>query len=222
MESEAGLRRIWHEVPVCPRCQRPHVFPVLVRVRIPPLAGVPMFGGPPTARAVAFTCPKTHEIISIPVPDQPDGEVIGPDDPNRPAPEITPAVAAALDPEKLEYAEWIKASRSIALDFCKTMLTAATGAIPVYFAVLKYLGAEAASTTWFGRIGALPPILFLVATVMFALALRPRFALVPQAAFAEFRGARLQQLNAFMFTGLALFAAAILLAIALAMGALSK
>jgi len=100
------------------------------------------------------------------------------------------------------------------------MLTAATGAIPVYFAVLKYLGSEAAYTSWFARIAALPPILFLVAAVMFALALRPRFALVPLAAFAEFRATRLRQLNALMLTGLALFATAILLAIALAMGAL--
>jgi hypothetical protein len=220
MVSQASLRRIWHEVVACPQCKQPHVFPVLVRVRAAPVAEVPLFGGAPAARTIAFTCPNTREIISVPVPDPPDSEIIGPDDPNRPAPEFVPAGATAPGPEEQEYTDWIKASRATAVDFCKTMLTAATGAIPVYFAVLKYLGAEAANASWFSRIGALPPVLFLVAAVVFALALRPRFALVAQATFAEFRASRLRQLNTFLFAGLAVFAAAILLAIALAVGAL--
>jgi len=100
------------------------------------------------------------------------------------------------------------------------MLTTATGAVPVYFAVLKYLGADAVGGSWFSRIGALPPLLFLAAAIVFALALRPRFASVKQADFADFRTARLRQLNRDILAGLALFATGVLLAIFLSVGAL--
>ena len=89
------------------------------------------------------------------------------------------------------------------------MLTTATAAVPVYFAVLKYLGAEAVGGTTFSRVGVLPPLLFLAAAIIFALALRPRFAWIKHADFADFRMTRLKQLNRAMLVGLAVFAVGI-------------
>lgn len=102
------------------------------------------------------------------------------------------------------------------------MLTTATAAVPVYFAVLKYLGAEAVGGTTFSRVGVLPPLLFLAAAIIFALALRPRFAWIKHADFADFRMTRLKQLNRAMLVGLAVFAVGILLAIVLGAGTFGR
>jgi len=212
MASGAGLRRITQEIADCPHCGGRHVFSVLVRVRGAGAEAVPLFGGPSGGTTLAFTCPNTHKIISASVPNPSEGDIIGPADPDQ--------ADAEPEPTEQEYADWIKASRATAVDFCKTMLTTATGAVPVYFAVLKYLGADAVSGSWFSRIGAVPPLLFLAAAIVFALALRPRFASVKQADFADFRTARLRQLNRDILAGLALFAAGVLLAIFLSVGAL--
>lgn len=88
MGSVLGLRRITHLIATCPHCGEPHKFPVLVRVRASRDAGVPLFGASPPAITIAFTCPNTHKIINEPVADPPDGEVIGPDDANRPVPDL--------------------------------------------------------------------------------------------------------------------------------------
>lgn len=223
MASGAGLRRIPQEIAECPHCGERHVFSVLVRVRGAGAEAVPLFGGPSGGATLAFTCPNTHKLISASVPNPPDGDIIGPDDPNQAAADSEPVAVPEPAPPtaaEQEYADWIKASRTTAVDFCKTMLTTATGGVPVYFAVLKYLGAEAVGGSWFSRIGALPPLLFLAAAIVFALALRPRFASVKPADFADFRTARLRQLNRDILAGLALFAAGVLLAIVLSVDAL--
>ncbi len=220
MASGAGLRRIPQEIASCPHCGERHVFSVLVQVRGAGAGAVPLFGGPSGGTTLAFTCPNTQKIISASVPNPPDGDIIGPDDPEQTDAEPDPEPDPPPTPTEQEYADWIKASRATAVDFCKTMLTTATGAVPVYFAVLKYLGADAVGGSWFSRIGALPPLLFLAAAIVFALALRPRFASVKQADFADFRTARLRQLNRDILAGLALFATGVLLAIFLSVGAL--
>jgi hypothetical protein len=224
---DADLRRILHEVAVCPHCGKPHVFPVLVRVLAKTPAPAPLFGGPGAASddqpTLAFTCPTTHKMITAHVEPPPDTQIVGPagadDGLGRPSdvPMLT-AVDAAAPPANPEYDTWIRTSRETATSFCNTMLGASTGAVPVYFAVLKYLGASA-GPGWAGQLRIAPPLLFLAATVVFALALRPRFGEVTPDGFAAFRLARLQQLNRMMLIGVALFAGGLLLAIAIAVAA---
>jgi hypothetical protein len=228
---------------MCPHCGERHRFGVLVRDKPESQAAVPLFGGggaptattPPATPTIAFTCPVTRKIMNEKVPAPPGVEVIGPADsgpadsgpadsgPADSAPvDDEPAAAAAKPPATstdAEYAEWIKSSRTTALDFCKTMLTASTGAIPVYFAVLKYLGTESASGSWFGRVAAIPPLLFLSAAIVAALALRPRFALVAPGDFGEFRAGRLRQLNRDLLIALTLFSGGVLIAILLGVAA---
>jgi hypothetical protein len=95
------------------------------------------------------------------------------------------------------------------------MLSTSTGAIPVYFALMKYVGFERISGSLLARTGILPPFLFLLAGILFVLALRPRFAAVTEAEFAEFRAKRLSQLNTYILAGTILFASGICLAIVL-------
>lgn len=214
-------RRMLHEVMMCPHCGERHRFSVIVQMRAAGETAMPLFGGGPGPAKVAFTCPVTHKIINETVPDPPDGHVIGPDDSAPPNPEsVATTVAPSASLGDLEYADWIKASRTTAVEFCKTMLATATGAVPVYFAVLKYLGSESSNGSWFSRIAALPPLLFLSAAIICALALRPRLAVLTPSDFATFRGARLRQLNRDLVTGLSLFATGVLIAIALGVAAL--
>ena len=221
MPSDPDLRRINHEIAECPHCGERHVFSVLVRLRGQP---VMLFGGPGGPSLLAFTCPRTKKVISAAVPDPPNAEIVGPAEDDRTVPELEsePASETATLPSaaEQEYADWIKASRATAIDFCKTMLTAATGAVPVYFAVLKYLGADAVGGSWFSRVGAVPPLLFLAAAIVLALALRPRLGWIQETDFASFRTRRLRQLNRDILVGLALFSSGILLAIFLSVAAL--
>jgi hypothetical protein len=215
---EGALRCVWHEVAVCPRCGSPHSFPVRVRPR-PSSAPVALFGGGAlSSPTLGFTCPKTSEIVSISVSDPPDGEIIGPaspDDPILQSPDDTPVSAHSAESE---YAEWIKASRATAIDFCKLMLTTSMGAIPVYFAVMKYVGFETATTSWTSLTIVAPPLLFLLAVLTFSSALRPRFVEIEQINFSEFRAVRLKRLDYLMLAGLAILSIGILLSIALAVG----
>lgn len=135
--------------------------------------------------------------------------------------EQTPEDAAARelpDPsppswEDAEFTEWIKNSSSTARDFCRTMITTCSAAIPVYFAVLKYLGFETVGGGWLAA-SILPPVLLLAAGLAFVLGLRPTFSPVPRAEFATYRDMVLQRINRHIGIGLSLFA----LAISLAMG----
>jgi hypothetical protein len=95
------------------------------------------------------------------------------------------------------------------------MLTTSTGAVPVYFAILKYLGVEQIDSTFLASAGILPPLLFLAAVVMFVLALRPRFRTLTESEFAKFRAQRYKWLNRYIVAGTTLFATGACLAIIL-------
>jgi hypothetical protein len=212
MEDKPTVRSLTHEVLKCPRCGRPHAF--LLSVRSKPVK-VPLFGGTGSTPGIAFTCPDTQEIFVEVVPDPPDGEIIGLSDGTQPT--AASAVASAPD---ADFAEWTKTSRSVAIDFCKTMITAASASIPLYFAVLKYVGVEAMTGSWFARLGLLPPALFLASTVVFAVGLRPRLAWIDERDFAAFRARRLVGLDRLIVAGLTLFALGAVVAIGLTFAAL--
>jgi hypothetical protein len=208
-----------HDIAVCPHCGRPHRFMLEVRPNAAEDKAELLFGGGFGGRitAVAFTCPCTGRPLRVEVADPLDGVVVGPADaavlaagvPGPPIVAGADQAARASGPAEAEFTEWIKASRATAVEFCKSLITASVGAIPIYFAVLKYLGYEVLDPSQVARFGALPPFLFLLAAVIFALELLPRFAQVTRADFATFRAIRLRRLNRLMLGGLAIFGVAV-------------
>jgi hypothetical protein len=82
-----------------------------------------------------------------------------------------------------EFTDWTKQSISNGRDFCRTMLTASAGAIPIYFALLKFISIERASAGW-QSMSVAPPVLLIGAMIAFTVALRPIPALIrgPRAA----------------------------------------
>ena len=212
---DSRFQRVPCDVGKCPRCGQAHKLFLRVQLHAKPEEAVPMFGGgAPRAATIAFTCPVTKDLFTIAVPHPLEGDIVGPDESGEDIPVAdTAPPASGL---QAEYAEWLKTSRATALNFCTTMLTTSTGAVPVYFAVLKYIGVEAVGGTVVSRIGILPPLLFLLSAVIFATALRPRLRSVREVDFAQFRASRLESLQRLMLSGLVVFAAGIVIAIALA------
>jgi len=186
----------------CPQCHQRHDFAVRVKS-----AGTLVFGGGTSAVEIGLRCPvhglpfmRTLELAN-------NEEFLG-----LATSAAASAVATAPPPEVADLAEWIKTSRASALDFAKTMLTASSAAVPVYFAVLKYLGAEKLSDSVVSLVSVVPPVLFLMALAIFALGLRPRLGRVTSESFVEFRAERLQALDRYVTYGLVAFVAGLALA----------
>jgi hypothetical protein len=216
--------RIFHAVAACPHCGQHHEFPILVRLAASPAVAEPLFGGPGSGEVagvmIAFTCPVTRGIINEAVAPPMGMDIVGPDAADAAASANAPVSISPPSPaSQSEYAEWVKASRAIAIDFCKSMLTAATGAVPLYIALMTYLGPPKGGVI-FASLRVLPPLLFLAAAASYVLALQPRFGLVTADAFAAFRRRRLEWLNRCMLIGSALFGFGLLLTIVLATPAL--
>ena len=196
-----------HVVDPCPRCQKRHEFPLEVR------QGIPVFGGGPQEVEVALICPKTGLAFTTRVLKPQSGEIVPPA--SVPAGSPLPHQPGSTTGVDLGFAEWVKGSRAIALEYCKTMLTASSGAVGVYFAVLKYLGIDAIDGTLQRRAAGVPPLLFLAAVLAFAAALRPTYQVVTEVTFPAFRAERLARLDRFALAGTVLFVAAVALAIVL-------
>jgi hypothetical protein len=222
-----------HTVADCPHCGECHEYAVAVQVGTATL----VFGGAGHAVEVGFHCPKLGGLFTSQIllanneqfvrvvsgGSAETGTAAGPGGvpgTSGGAATQTTAVpqapgsssAPSRPPEAADFAEWVKASRATALDFAKTMLTASSSAIPVYFAVLKYLGSEKLADSAAGRLSVLPPVLFLLAVAIFAAGLRPRLAAVTPDDFVQFRADRMRQLDRFVSAGLLAFVVALLLA----------
>lgn len=212
MENDKTIRYVNHDIEHCPRCGESHHFWLEVRSAAPDTRAVPIFGGPGSYE-IAFTCPKTRELFTQELLNPPDGEIVGSTDSIS-----VPAASSSSEPPpaiESEFSEWVKNSRTTATEFCKTMLTTSTGAIPVYFAVLKYLGIEQIDGSFLASAGILPPLLFLAAIILFVLALRPRFETLTEAEFDTFRTERFLWLNRYITVGTVLFATGVCLSIVL-------
>lgn len=220
MTKEHIMKILDYDLTVCPKCGKPHHFKLKVSVPAKADEKVRMFGGTGGGSEVLFTCPHTNTKFTQSVPNPPDGEIVG----LASETDIAQASAAMLTPSPVddEFAEWIKNSRKTAVDFCKIMLSISTGGIPVYFTVLKYIGFENMSGTALAKFTILPTVFFLVAAMLYVLALRPRYEAVAQKDFNAFRARRLEQLNQFIIWGTATFAGATGLAIVILFYALSK
>jgi hypothetical protein len=215
MTDERVTTVIDYEIARCPRCNKAHPFKLRGLAERKAGAVVPLFGGTGDGlrkSEVLFTCPETKEKFSQTVPNPADAEIVG----LASEEDIAAAARAAAAPPtsaKGEFEEWVKKSRDAAVDFCKLMLSASTGGIPIYFAVLKYAGFEKIGGTALSKFAVLPPVLLLSAAILYVLALRPRFESVLPDDFGAFRRRRLEQLNRFIIAGATVFAVALGLAI---------
>jgi hypothetical protein len=223
---DGGIRVLTHVVQRCPLCGRQHA--ISLRVRTKTTTAPLLFGGTPTVDPEAM-CPVTREMFSISPRLGEDDELVEVLGASVQADELTAADGpagkeadgpagkeadgpAGKEADDTEYADWLKASRGIAIDFCKTMLTSSAGAIAIYFAILKYLGTETFTTSTTGWLSAVPPVLFLASVATFALGLRPRLAAVHEKDFPAFRAKRMEQLNLFLTAGMVLFLVGLILA----------
>lgn len=201
-----------HTVEPCPQCGARHDYAIELR------QGPLMFGGSADQRVVTTAdCPTTGQLFetTITVPASDDFvRIVKPSESGAHSAAATDsAVAAPAQPQGGEYDDWLRASRDRGIDFGKTMLTASSGAVAVYFAVLNYLGSSHAARSVTGALSVAPPVLFLAATAAFALALKPHLAPVPRERFSAFRDERLRHLDRWMQSGLALFIAALVVAL---------
>jgi hypothetical protein len=203
------------EVESCPRCGKSH--PVKLKGYLKESAGqkIPLFGGPGTKKErlpeMLLICPETQKKFTHQIPQEDGVEIVG----LASETDLTLAAAArsANPTVKSDLDEWAKKSRDVAIDFCKTMLSASTGGIPLYFAVLKYLGFEKISDIAVSRFAVVPPMLFLSAAILYVLALRPRHELVTPLEFDAFRAKRLAQLNRMIIWATTSFLGAVCFAI---------
>jgi hypothetical protein len=208
----SGIQLRPFEVKKCPRCGETHRFALAVKSTPP---GVTIFGGT-QVQEIAFICQKTRQAFTQLITPEPNTEIIGPVDPSQThsaTPEVADAPSPDVQPSNDEFQDWQRSSRSIAIDFCKTMLTVATGAIPVYFAVLQYLGvAHAPGSLWRLAI-IIPPVLFFGSALVFVLALRPNYVTVTEAGFTSYRQHRLQRMNTLIFVSTTMFMIAVAIAV---------
>ena len=218
MEEDKANEILGYDVEKCPKCDKPHHFELMVRVSTK--EKVMLFGGAAGGSEFLFTCPETNQKFTQIVPIPPQGEIVGL---ATEADVIQPAdTVPNISPVENDFSEWIKNSRKVALDFCKTMMGTSTGAIPIYFAVLKYIGFEKIGQAELAKLTILPPVLFLIAAVLYVLALRPRYEAVALDEFNTFRARRLEQLNKYIIWGTTTFVVATGLSIAILFHALSR
>jgi len=219
------------ESPVqCTVCSGQHVVhgvAELVRQRIAFGGGGDQPDDAPTGAPwrVTLTCPRQQKsfegsvlvpanydesVSRVEVEAVTDAPVHGP----RP-PTGSPVAPPATDWVDEELKEWRKNSVATQRTFATTMLTTSSGGVAIYFAVLKYLGWEQANfSVPLVILTVLPPALFLLAAMAFALALRPALSYVDRDEYAEFRAHRIGKIHRRVTAGSVLYVAALLLAIA--------
>lgn len=195
----------------CPLCKGKHSYAIEETYEV----RRPVFGGPvEDERAVVIlTCPVTHQEFRqefAPEP-QPNRKFIeakvssGKPRRHKAAPvnseaavssKLTDATTSTEDSEmSSEYAAMLAGSLQTARDYCKNMVTTATGAIPVYFAVMKYLGLERFTNLYERFFGVLPPIFFFLAAGAFVLALHPNYTRLAPSDFEKYRDERITKMN---------------------------
>jgi hypothetical protein len=192
-----------YKVDPCPKCGEAHTYKLKVIQN-----EILIFGGSTDCALISFVCPKTDQSFKMEIPNPAHGEIIG----LASSSEIDYGRRASKMGEpslmNAEFFEWIRSSRPVALDFCKTMIGISVGAIPVYFAVLKFLGLETMSQGNTAALIILPPLLYLVGLIAYVLALRPAFKSVSTDTFSQFRNARLINLNRWVSAGTVFFVSA--------------
>lgn len=219
----SNVRRQNYKVNDCPVCHEDHEFTVAITYRqldAPPL----FFGGKTESSSswdVIFNCPSRGKKFpsTIQVSLASNEEVFSVETVLLGQP-----ISETLDGSRItEEHDWLKAellekiitSTHYAQDFCKTMITTSSGAVAIYFGVSKYLGVEAIHNYWAG-FGLIPPLLFLIATTVFVIGIRPSLVhLSTEGDYSAVREALILRLNMFIKLGLSLFLAGLVIAVAI-------
>jgi hypothetical protein len=224
MTAKPRIRLLGYSVDSCPRCKMNHEYVLKVIISAPE-DKVHIFGGPEQKiegkSEILLECPNKRESFTRQIQNPSDGEIVGLATPE----DISAAAYTPLDASSLvdnDFAEWIKNSPSRATDFCKTMITLSTGAVAVYFAVQNYLGFEKIGDTVLGKIGILPPVLFLVSALFFVLGLHPQSDLISRTEFLAWRAQVLTRMNRFVMVGTSVFLGGIAVSIVMLFSTLSR
>ena len=192
----------------------------------------------PVSWDVVFLCPEMNQSFVMPITievSQDKEEIVGIVAMNPSTQSVSSAddvlqmntstekAGLSNDVMNKEFEEWVSSSAASAREFCKTMLTISTGAVPIFFTVLKYIGVEQASTPRLAWFGICPPSLFLISSILFIFALRPQYSTIASLlAFEKFRKERLQKMNRYIRIGVGVFILAVFLAILIFVGILSS
>jgi hypothetical protein len=220
-------------IPLCPAgCGDGHLVRVTIVREEAPQRVLTFGGAGESSMNLDVSCPVTGAIFSIQVPrgtgairsavalalhldDEAEGPV--PAAPVSPAPAGEPVpVTSDTSWQDQEWLEWIKNTPGVARDFCKAMVTATAGAVPVYFALLKYLGLAQAQPGWFWT-ASIPPVFLLAACLVFADGLRPRAEYITETGFVAYRERRLRAMRVRINLGMTLFSGAVGMTIVLAL-----
>ncbi|MFN0201918.1 MAG: hypothetical protein ACKVTZ_10375 [Bacteroidia bacterium] len=97
--------------------------------------------------------------------------------------------------------DWIKTSMQTARDFCKTMITVSTGAIPIFYTIWATLGKGNSEFNYLTWATLIPSIGFLSASVLFIIAHQPKYYNLEGINIIEFRlyrQKRLKHLNKYI------------------------
>ena len=162
----------------CKHCHKSHNFFLEIRYKSSDNPKIILFGGKQSENSVkpyycevVMTCPDVKKLFSETISIKPEKNE-----------QITGVTASDFlsfknieeKPENKEAMEFVKSSLDIARDFCKTMLKISLGAIPLFFAVLKYIGSESTNNMSATLIGLIPVSFFLISAVFYVIGLRPQ------------------------------------------------
>jgi len=202
-----------HIVDVCPCCGKEHTY--MLKATIEELKS-PLFGGPGDNTEIALDCLSNEEQTFIHSINNPtNGEIIGVANKEELKSQIVKRgedLQKDTNLSKSEFIEWIKQSREKALGFCDTMLKNSVGAIGVYFAIQKYIGIEKIDNV-FQNFTILPPIFYLIASIIFILAQKPQYKEISESAFKKYKEKRLKRMNVLIQIGTFIFMLSTFLAI---------
>lgn len=202
-----------YSVDACPQCGGQHRYVIEV---LEPQEAVLLFAGPGDEHkdpdndrddqgeliTVGLICPVTQALYTQDLRFRAGERFVRVVDPS-----VLKAQAQAnvMAEDNEEFVAWKNMSRDVAYRYCSTMQATSSAAIPVYFAVLAYVGHSKVSQTLFGVLSLLPPALLLGSLIVFSLAQRPTLVGATQSSFAKMRAERLKWLNRSMTIGNILF-----------------
>lgn len=129
-----------------------------------------------------------------------------------------PTLHSSTDILMKDLEEWVKSSMQTARDFCKTMITVSTGAIPIFYTVWSALGNEKSDYFSLSWTTLIPSIGFLSATVLYIIAHQPQYYNLEGVNLIEFRifrKARLKHLNKYMKIATFMFVISVFISILL-------
>lgn len=206
-----------YQITDCPIDHQPHEYTLEIKYR----TGIVIQGlvgdEPTIQKPVEFTCPNTHKTFldSVPIPQIKDAQFEAASVISESA-DDTSSDSVIVD----EFKAWTSGSAQTARDYSKTMISTATGAVAVFYAVLTFLGIGEGKTLLsslpgYPWLGVLPPIAFLLSAIVFVFAFQPHTKLITSIEdFITFRNQRLRYVDKLAAAATGIFLIGVALAIA--------